>query len=173
MAHAIWISSPPATFWSAASACSCSRRRRLGGSIIFIGSKNALAASPGRRGLLHRQGLRIASGALPGAGVAPAGHPRQCRQSRCGAARFAHLAGRMGRAARRASTRPRTDELEAVYRERSLLKRSVLPGGRRRGRGLFCLRALGQVAPGNIINVDAGNAAAFTALTSDRARSGK
>ena len=42
-------------------------------------------------GLFFGQGGGTATGALPGAGRRAYGHPRQCRQSRCGIARIEHL----------------------------------------------------------------------------------
>ena len=51
--------------------------------------------------LLHRQGVRNPSGPLPGAGRGAERHPRQRRQSGCGAARLQDLVRRMARAARR------------------------------------------------------------------------
>ncbi len=56
---------------------------------------------PERRRLLHGQGRRDASRALPRAGRRAARHPRQRRQSGRGAARLEDLDGRMARAARR------------------------------------------------------------------------
>ncbi len=53
------------------------------------------------------------------------------------------------------------DELEAVYRERSLLKRSVLPEDVAEAVAWFASERSAK-STGNIINVDAGNAAAFT-----------
>ena len=73
----------------------------LGGAIVFIASKNALAASPGRVRLLHRQGGGGSSCALPRARRRAPWHPRQYGQSGRGAARLQDLAGRMADAARR------------------------------------------------------------------------
>ena len=52
-------------------------------------------------------------------------------------------------------------ELEAHYRDRSLLKRSVLPEDVAEAVAFFASHA-SAVSTGNIINVDAGNAGAFT-----------
>ena len=54
-----------------------------------------------------------------------------------------------------------TDELEAVYRERSLLKRSVYPEDVAEAVAFFATERSGK-STGNILNVDAGNAGAFT-----------
>ena len=53
------------------------------------------------------------------------------------------------------------DELEAVYRERSLLKRSVYPEDIAEAVAFFATERSGK-STGNILNVDAGNAGAFT-----------
>jgi len=55
----------------------------------------------------------------------------------------------------------RVDELEAVYRERSLLKRSVYPEDVAEAVAFFATERSAK-STGNIINVDAGNAQAFT-----------
>ena len=67
----------------------------LGGAIVFIASKNALAASPGRVGLLRGQGGGSASRALPRARRRAVRHSRQYGQSGRGASRLEDLAGRM------------------------------------------------------------------------------
>jgi NAD(P)-dependent dehydrogenase (short-subunit alcohol dehydrogenase family) len=54
------------------------------------------------------------------------------------------------------------DELEAVYRERSLLKRSVYPEDIAEGVAFFASEQRSAKSTGNILNVDAGNAGAFT-----------
>ena len=54
-----------------------------------------------------------------------------------------------------------TDELESIYRERSLLKRSVFPEDVAEAVAFFASERASK-STGNIINVDAGNAAAFT-----------
>jgi enoyl-[acyl-carrier-protein] reductase (NADH) len=54
-----------------------------------------------------------------------------------------------------------TEELEGVYRERSLLKRSVYPEDVAEAVAFFASERSAK-STGNIINVDAGNAGAFT-----------
>jgi len=53
------------------------------------------------------------------------------------------------------------DELESVYRERSLLKRSVYPEDVAEAVAFFASERSAK-STGNILNVDAGNATAFT-----------
>jgi len=53
-------------------------------------------------------------------------------------------------------------ELETFYRDRSMLKRSVLPEDIAEGAYFFAAEHLSGKCTGNILNVDAGNLAAFT-----------
>ena len=53
-------------------------------------------------------------------------------------------------------------DLEAFYRERSMLKRSVFPEDIAEGVYFFAAEHLSAKSTGNILNVDAGNLAAFT-----------
>ena len=54
------------------------------------------------------------------------------------------------------------EELEAFYRDRSMLKRSVYPEDIAEGAYFFAADHLSAKSTGNILNVDAGNLAAFT-----------
>ncbi|MEK8046338.1 MAG: bifunctional rhamnulose-1-phosphate aldolase/short-chain dehydrogenase [Burkholderiales bacterium PBB6] len=54
------------------------------------------------------------------------------------------------------------NDLEAFYRDRSLLKRSVLPEDIAEATYFFAAEHLSAKSTGNILNVDAGNLAAFT-----------
>ena len=53
-------------------------------------------------------------------------------------------------------------ELEAFYRDRSMLKRSVYPEDIAEATYFFAADHLSAKSTGNILNVDAGNLAAFT-----------
>ncbi|WBO61241.1 SDR family oxidoreductase [Acidocella sp. MX-AZ03] len=53
------------------------------------------------------------------------------------------------------------EELDDVYRQRSLLKRSVYPEDIAEGIAFFASE-ISAKSTGNILNVDAGNANAFT-----------
>ena len=65
------------------------------------------------------------------------------------------------RTERAASNRIDEDEVEEFYRQRSLLKRSVLPEDVAEAVAFFASDASAK-STGNILNVDAGNATAFT-----------
>lgn len=132
----------------------------LGGSIVFIGSKNALAASPGaaayctaKASELHLARCLALEGAPFGIRVNVVNPDAVLRGSRIWQGEWARQRAEQYKAS--------PDELEAVYRERSLLKRSVFPEDIAEAVAFFASDRSAK-STGNIINVDAGNAAAFT-----------
>ncbi len=132
----------------------------IGGSIVFIGSKNALAASPGaaayctaKAAELHLARCLALEGAPIGIRVNVVNPDAVLRGSRIWQGEWAQQ--------RAAQYKTSVDELEAVYRERSLLKRSVYPEDVAEAVA-FLASERSAKSTGNIINVDAGNAAAFT-----------
>jgi rhamnulose-1-phosphate aldolase/alcohol dehydrogenase len=136
------------------------KSQALGGSIIFIGSKNALAASPGAAAYFTAKASELHLARCLALELAPVGirvnvvNPDAVlRGSRIWQGEWAE---------QRASQYKTTpDALEAVYRERSLLKRSVYPEDIAEAVAFFASERSAK-STGNIINVDAGNAAAFT-----------
>ena len=114
-----------------------------------------------RRGLLHGEGGGDPSRALPGAGGGAGGHPGERRQPRRGAARLEDLGGRVAGAARRRPTGPTRRGSRSMYRQRSLLRRSVLPEDIAEA-AYFLASDASAKSTGNILNVDAGNVQAFT-----------
>jgi rhamnulose-1-phosphate aldolase/alcohol dehydrogenase len=136
------------------------KRQALGGSIVFIGSKNALAASPNasayctaKAAELHLARCLALEGAAAGIRVNVVNPDAVLRGSRI-------WQGEWGQQ-RAAQYQIGTGDLEAVYRERSLLKRSVYPEDIAEAVAFFASERSAK-STGNIINVDAGNAAAFT-----------
>ena len=132
----------------------------IGGSIVFIGSKNALAASAGaaayctaKAAELHLARCLALEGAARGIRVNVVNPDAVLRGSRIWQGEWAQ------QRADQYKTTP--DELEAVYRERSLLKRSVYPEDVAEAVAFFASDRSAK-STGNIVNVDAGNAAAFT-----------
>lgn len=132
----------------------------LGGSLIFIGSKNALAASPGASAYCTAKSAELHLARCLALECAPLGirvnvvNPDAVlRGSRIWQGEWAE------QRARQNNTTP--TELEAVYRERSLLKRSVYPEDIAEAVAFFATERSAK-STGNILNVDAGNAAAFT-----------
>jgi rhamnulose-1-phosphate aldolase/alcohol dehydrogenase len=132
----------------------------IGGSIVFIGSKNALAASPGaaayctaKAAELHLARCLALEGAPFGIRVNVVNPDAVLRGSRIWQGEWAHQ--------RAAQNKTSVDNLETVYRERSLLKRSVYPEDVAEAVAFFASERSSK-STGNIVNVDAGNAGAFT-----------
>jgi len=129
------------------------------GSIVFIGSKNALAASPGASAYCAAKASELhlarclALECAPGIRVNVVNPDAVLRGSRIWQGEWAQ------QRAIQHGTSP--DELEKVYRERSLLKRSVYPEDVAEAVAFFATDRSGK-STGNILNVDAGHAAAFT-----------
>jgi rhamnulose-1-phosphate aldolase/alcohol dehydrogenase len=136
------------------------KRQGRGGSIVFVGSKNALVASAGaaaystaKAAELHLARCLALEGAELGIRVNVVNPDAVIRGSR--------IWGGSWRAERAASNKIDEAEVEDFYRKRSLLKRSVLPEDVAEG-VLFFASDLSAKSTGNILNVDAGNLAAFT-----------
>jgi rhamnulose-1-phosphate aldolase/alcohol dehydrogenase len=136
------------------------KQQQLGGSIVFIGSKNALAASPGAAAYCTAKAAELHLARCIALECAPFGirvnvvNPDAVlRGSRIWQGEWAEQRARQNKTT--------TDELEAVYRERSLLKRSVYPEDVAEAVAYFASERSAK-STGNIINVDAGNAGAFT-----------
>ena len=132
----------------------------IGGSIVFIGSKNALAASPGaaayctaKAAELHLARCLALEGAPLGIRVNVVNPDAVLRGSRIWQGEWAQQ--------RAAQYKKTVDELESVYRDRSLLKRSVYPEDVAEAVAFFASERSAK-STGNIVNVDAGNAGAFT-----------
>ena len=135
------------------------KRQGRGGSIVFVGSKNALVASPGasaygaaKAAALHLARCLAAEGAEHGIRVNVVNPDAVIRGSRIWEGRW--------RAERAASNRIPEDEVEEFYRQRSLLKRSVFPEDVAEAVYFFASEASAK-STGNILNVDAGNITAF------------
>ncbi len=134
--------------------------RMFGGSIVFVGSKNALVASPNasaygsaKAAALHLARCLALEGAADGVRVNVVNPDAVIRGSRIWQGDWR---------AERASAHGVApgEELEAHYRERSLLKREVLPEDVAEA-VLFLASERAAKSTGNILNVDAGAAAAF------------
>ena len=132
----------------------------IGGSIVFIGSKNALAASPGaaayctaKAAELHLARCLALEGAPHAIRVNVVNPDAVLRGSRIWQGEWATQ--------RAAQNKTSVDNLETVYRDRSLLKRSVYPEDVAEAVAFFASKRSAK-STGNIVNVDAGNAGAFT-----------
>jgi rhamnulose-1-phosphate aldolase/alcohol dehydrogenase len=135
--------------------------KRSGGSIVFIGSKNALAATPNasayasaKAAAVHLARCLALEGAPHGIRVNVVNPDAVIRGSRIWDGDW-----RQERA--QAYGINPGEELEAHYKARSLLKREVLPEDIAEA-VLFFVSGASSKSTGNILNVDAGNAQAFT-----------
>ncbi len=132
----------------------------IGGSVVFIASKNGLAASPNAAAYCTAKAAEIHLArclALEGAGeqirVNVVNPDAVLRGSKIWSGDWL---------SQRASTYQTDKEgLEEMYRQRSLLKRSVLPEDIAEATYFFA-SDLSAKSTGNILNVDAGNVQAFT-----------
>ena len=136
------------------------RRQKLGGAIVFIASKNGLAASAGasayctaKAAEIHLARCLALEGAEAGIRVNTVNPDAVLRGSKIWSGEW--------REQRAASSKLETSELEEHYRNRSLLKRSVFPEDI--AEAVYFLAGDGAAkSTGNIINVDAGNQISFT-----------
>ncbi len=138
----------------------CLRMQDIGGSLIFVASKNGLAASPNaaayctaKAAEIHLARCLALEGAEAGIRVNVVNPDAVLRGSRIWEGEWLD---------QRASTYGTDKEgLEEMYRQRSLLKRSVLPEDIAEA-AYFFASDLSAKSTGNILNVDAGNVQAFT-----------
>lgn len=132
----------------------------MGGAIVFVASKNGLAASPNasayctaKAAEIHLARCLALEGAPHGIRVNVVNPDAVLRGSKIWSGEWLD---------QRAATYGTDKEgLEAMYRQRSLLKRSVLPEDIAEA-AYFLASDLSAKSTGNILNVDAGNKEAFT-----------
>jgi rhamnulose-1-phosphate aldolase/alcohol dehydrogenase len=136
------------------------KRQGLGGSMIFIGSKNAIAASPGasaycavKAAEVHLARCMALEGAPLGIRVNVVNPDAVLRGSKIWQGPW--------RRQRAEALKIKEEELEEHYRKRSLLQRSVYPEDIAEAVCFFA-SDLSAKSTGNFLNVDAGNAASFT-----------
>lgn len=136
------------------------RAQGIGGNVVFVASKNGLAASPNasayctaKAAEIHLARCLALEGAEAGIRVNVVNPDAVLRGSKIWSGEWLD---------QRASTY-RTDKegLEEMYRNRSMLKLSVLPEDIAEGIYFFA-SDLSAKSTGNILNVDAGNVQAFT-----------
>jgi len=136
------------------------RRQALGGAVVFIASKNALAASPGasayctaKASEVHLARCLALEGADGGIRVNVVNPDAVLQGSKIWTGSWLkERADAYGK---------KTDDLQAHYLERSLLKRAVLPTDIAEAT-YFLVSDVSSKSTGNIINVDAGNVQSFT-----------
>ncbi len=132
----------------------------LGGSIVFVASKNALAASPGASAYCTAKAAEVHLARCLALEGAPLGI-RANTVNPDAVLRGSKIWQGEWRAQRAASNKVAETDLEEVYRQRSLLKRSVYPEDIAEAVYFFA-SDLSAKSTGNILNVDAGNAVSFT-----------
>jgi len=136
------------------------KRQKAGGSVVFVASKNGLAASPNaaayctaKASEIHLARCLALEGAGDGIRVNVVNPDAVLRGSKIWSGEWL---------TQRASTyQTDKDGLEEMYRQRSMLKRSVFPEDIAEAIYFFASEASAK-STGNIINVDAGNVQAFT-----------
>ena len=136
------------------------RVQDIGGSIVFVASKNGLAASPNasayctaKASEIHLARCLALEGADAGIRVNVVNPDAVLRGSKIWEGEWLE---------QRASTHQTDKEgLEEMYRGRSLLKRSVLPEDIAEACYFFAAESSSK-STGNILNVDAGNVQTFT-----------
>lgn len=136
------------------------KRQDIGGSVVFIASKNGLAASPNasayctaKASEIHLARCLALEGAPAGIRVNVVNPDAVLRGSRIWSGNWLKE--------RAEAYGKETDELEEHYRQRSLLKRSVLPEDIAEAACFFASDRSAK-STGNMLNVDAGNVQAFT-----------
>ena len=136
------------------------QRQANGGAIIFVASKNGLAASPGaaaycaaKASEIHLARCLALEGAPHGIRVNTVNPDAVLQGSKIWQGEW--------RQQRAASYKVEPGGLEEIYRQRSMLKLSVLPEDIAEAIAFFASDRSAK-STGNILNVDAGNAQAFT-----------
>lgn len=135
------------------------RAQKIGGNVVFVASKNGLAASPNaaayctaKAAEIHLARCLALEGAEAQIRVNVVNPDAVLRGSKIWAGEWLE---------QRASTyKTDKDGLEEMYRQRSMLKRSVFPEDIAEAIYFFASDASAK-STGNIINVDAGNAQSF------------
>jgi NAD(P)-dependent dehydrogenase (short-subunit alcohol dehydrogenase family) len=137
------------------------KSQTIGGSIVMIASKNGMVASNQATAYCAAKAAEIQlsrSFALEGA-------PHGIRSNVVNpdaVIRGSKIWSGKWSEERAAANKISENELEAFYRDRSMLKRSVLPEDIAEATYFFAADHISGKSTGNILNVDAGNLAAFT-----------
>ena len=136
------------------------RAQEIGGNVVFVASKNGLAASPNaaayctaKAAEIHLARCLALEGAEAQIRVNVVNPDAVLRGSKIWTGEWKEQ--------RAAAYKMSTDDLEEHYRSRSMLKRSVFPEDIAEAIYFFASE-MSAKSTGNIINVDAGNAQSFT-----------
>jgi NAD(P)-dependent dehydrogenase (short-subunit alcohol dehydrogenase family) len=136
------------------------KKQGCGGVMVFIASKNGIVASPGasayctaKASEIHLARCLALEGAAHGIRVNVVNPDAVLRGSKIWSSEW--------RAQRAEAYKVDEEELEEVYRQRSMLKLGVFPEDIAEGVYFFA-SDLSAKSTGNILNVDAGHAPSFT-----------
>jgi rhamnulose-1-phosphate aldolase/alcohol dehydrogenase len=136
------------------------KKQKTGGSVVFVASKNGLAASPNaaayctaKAAEIHLARCLALEGAEFGIRVNTVNPDAVLRGSKIWSGEW--------REQRAAAYNMAPDELEEHYRKRSMLKLSVYPEDIAEA-AFFFVSDMSAKSTGNIVNVDAGNVQSFT-----------
>ncbi|TGQ05614.1 bifunctional rhamnulose-1-phosphate aldolase/short-chain dehydrogenase [Mesorhizobium sp. M2E.F.Ca.ET.219.01.1.1] len=136
------------------------RAQKIGGNVVFVASKNGLAASPNasayctaKAAEIHLARCLALEGAEAQIRVNVVNPDAVLRGSKIWTGEWKEQ--------RAAAYKMSTDDLEEHYRSRSMLKRSVFPDDIAEAIYFFA-SDMSAKSTGNIVNVDAGNAQSFT-----------
>ena len=136
------------------------KRQKTGGAVVFIASKNALAASAGasayctaKASEVHLARCLALEGAGDGIRVNVVNPDAVLQGSKIWTGEWLQQ--------RADAYGKETEDLQAHYLERSLLKRAVLPEDIAEA-ACFLISDVSSKSTGNILNVDAGNVQSFT-----------
>ncbi|CCV03119.1 Uncharacterized oxidoreductase yuxG [Mesorhizobium metallidurans STM 2683] len=136
------------------------RAQKIGGNVVFVASKNGLAASPNaaayctaKAAEIHLARCLALEGAEAQIRVNVVNPDAVLRGSKIWTGEWKEQ--------RAAAYKMSTDDLEEHYRSRSMLKRSVFPEDIAEAIYFFA-SDMSAKSTGNILNVDAGNAQSFT-----------
>lgn len=136
------------------------RAQKIGGNVVFVASKNGLAASPNAAAYCTAKAAEIHLARC----LALEGAEAQIRVNVVNpdaVLRGSKIWSGEWREQRAAAYKMSTDDLEEHYRSRSMLKRSVFPEDIAEAIYFFA-SDMSAKSTGNIVNVDAGNAQSFT-----------
>ncbi|TPI28765.1 bifunctional rhamnulose-1-phosphate aldolase/short-chain dehydrogenase [Mesorhizobium sp. B3-1-6] len=136
------------------------RAQKIGGNVVFVASKNGLAASPNasayctaKAAEIHLARCLALEGAEAQIRVNVVNPDAVLRGSKIWTGEWKEQ--------RAAAYKMSTDDLEEHYRSRSMLKRSVFPEDIAEAIYFFA-SDMSAKSTGNIVNIDAGNAQSFT-----------
>jgi len=141
-------------------AFSLMKRQKMGGSVVFIASKNGLVASANAAAYCTAKAAEIQLARC----VALEGAPHGIRANVVNpdaVLRGSKIWSGKWKEERANAYKLSTDQLEEHYRQRSMLKLNVLPEDIAEG-VYFFVADVSAKSTGNILNVDAGHAPSFT-----------